>query len=128
MHRALPLTFVVLLTSTVFCLLADTNAPAFRFHPELADMSSRIATPIILTNSPLLGLPTLQVSNHFSQAGFYWKTNDVASVDTGYKRFPQHSDYIWSRRFVLTFARDKVTRVEVCDQPTDCVIMQERKP
>ena len=127
MRSVLPLIIAVLLVSSALGSSVDTNAPAFRFHPELAEMTNHIAAPIVVTNSPLMGMPVLQVSNHFAKAGFYWKTNDVASVATGYHRFPRHSDYIWERRFILTFAHGKVAKVEVCDQPGGCVIIEDRK-
>jgi hypothetical protein len=127
MSHRLDLAFVLLLTGR-FLSLSDTNAPAFRFHPELASMTNRIQAPVVLTNSPLLGMRSLQVSNLFSKAGFYWKTNDLAVVNTGYRTFPRHSDYIWERRFMLVFARDRVTRVEVFDQPGACVIIKESAP
>ena len=85
MHRLLLLSVVILHASSVLGLPADTNAPAFRFHPELAEMTNRFATTMVLTNSALSGMPFLQVSNHFCKTGFYLKTNSVAVADTGYR-------------------------------------------
>ncbi len=126
---------VVLLASVYFLTrggssaFASTNAPASRFHPELADMVHVIEEPVVLTNSPLLGMSSLQVSNHFAKAGFHWRTNDVAVVNTGYARFPHSPGYhpIFTRMFALTFVKDKVIRVEVFDRPGGCVIIEQRK-
>ncbi len=130
MLRVSLLTTAVLLISSAAGSCADTNAPAFRFHPELADMTNLIGTPVVLTNSPLLGMTSLQLSNHFAKTGFHWKTNEVAIVATGYRQFPHHPGYtyIWEREFILTFAYDRVTKVEVCDRPGGCVVIEERKP
>ena len=123
MHRTLPSILTSLLGSAAFCFSADTNAPGFRFHPELADMTNSIATPIVLTNSPLIGLSSLQVSNRFAQS-FYWTTNNVARVDTGFRHLGPTD--IWCRNLILGFAQDKVTRVEVRDQPCGCIYRTQK--
>ncbi len=73
---------------------AGTNAPVSTIHPELSDMTHLTTTPVALTNSPLLGATVADVSNRFAKAGFYWQTNGVARVETGFIKFPRRTDYL----------------------------------
>jgi hypothetical protein len=105
------------------CLGQDTNAPMYRFHPELANFRN-ITTPV-LTNSPLLGLSKSEVSNQLQSVNI--GTNDTVEV-RGFVRWPTHTDYIYYRCFLLSFTNDRVAKVEVIDRQGGCVIIESVDP